>query len=399
MLLQETNQKFQALIRKYQLLVEQSVSTSSEEGEVFQQSPRWMRFNLGLMATAGVGITWLTLAQTEEIVVAQGKLEPVAGVREIQIPVNGVVKTLDVKEGERVEAGQVLLTLDTETTAQNLESTQRSLKYTRNKLRFKRDELTEYHKLNDTLQYRIKRNLDLNLEILSRYEFLVSEGAGANLQLLEQQNRVEDLRGQLEEAKVDRRRQTSVINQSIEQLRTEIARLESDLTKENVTLRYQKVTSPVSGVVFELEPGGPGYVNRDSKAVMKVVPFDKLLARVVIPSSDIGFVAVGQKADISIDSFPATDFGVLKGSIKSVGSDALPPDQMNRTFRYPADIKLVNQKLLLKSGQALPLQVGMSLTANIKLRKVSYLQLLLGNFRDKTDSLRQINQSPMPDRS
>ena len=80
-------------------------------------------------------------------------------------------------------------------------------------------------------------------------------------------------------------------------------------------------------VSSELEPGGPGYVNRDSKAVMKVVPFDKLLARVVIPSSDIGFVAVGQKADITIDSF-ATDFGVLKGSIKSVGSDALPPDQM-----------------------------------------------------------------------
>ena len=46
------------------------------------------------------------------------------------IPVNGVVKTLDVKEGERVEAGQVLLTLDTETTAQNLESTQDLLKYT-----------------------------------------------------------------------------------------------------------------------------------------------------------------------------------------------------------------------------------------------------------------------------
>ena len=32
----------------------------------------------------------------------------------------------------------------------------------------------------------------------------------------------------------------------------------------------------------------------------------------------------------------------------------------------------------------------MSLTANIKLRSVSYLQLLLNTFRSKTDSLRQI---------
>jgi HlyD family secretion protein len=32
----------------------------------------------------------------------------------------------------------------------------------------------------------------------------------------------------------------------------------------------------------------------------------------------------------------------------------------------------------------------MSLTANIKLRKVSYLQMLLGGFQDKADSLRRI---------
>jgi HlyD family secretion protein len=53
-------------------------------------------------------------------------------------------------------------------------------------------------------------------------------------------------------------------------------------------------------------------------------------------------------------------------------------------------VSLDSQKFLMKSGQVLPLQVGMSLTANIKLRKVTYLQLLLGGFKDKTDSLRQL---------
>ena len=38
----------------------------------------------------------------------------------------------------------------------------------------------------------------------------------------------------------------------------------------------------------------------------------------------------------------------------------------------------------------MPLQVGMSLTANIKLRKVSYLQLLLGEFQDKAESLQRL---------
>ena len=102
----------------------------------------------------------------------------------------------------------------------------------------------------------------------------MSEGAGATLQLLEQRNRVEGLRGELQEAKVDRRRQRVVIDQAIQRLRTEISKLEGQLTQENVKLRYQKVTSPVDGVVFDLEPSGPGYVNRDSKPVLKVVPRD-----------------------------------------------------------------------------------------------------------------------------
>ena len=64
-------------------------------------------YNLGIDGNHRYRGHLLAVAETEEIVVAQGKLEPVAGVREIQIPVNGVVQTLDVEEGDRVKAGQV----------------------------------------------------------------------------------------------------------------------------------------------------------------------------------------------------------------------------------------------------------------------------------------------------
>ena len=125
---------------------------------------------------------------------------------------------------------------------------------------------------------------------------------------------------------------------------------------------------------------------------MKIVPYDTLEAKVEIPSSQIGFVKVGMPADLSIDSFPASDFGSLEGEVKSIGSDALAPNQQfNRAeYRYPAVIKLDSQQLNIKGGNKLPLQVGMSLTSNIKLRKVSYLQLLLGTFQEKIDSIRQI---------
>ncbi|CAK6697480.1 HlyD family secretion protein [Synechococcus sp. CBW1107] len=379
------------LFRQAQHSLEQRVKAGAEEGEVLQQSPVWMRATTwGLMGTAAFGIGWLAIAQTEEIVVAPGKLEPLGGVREIQIPINGVVKTLDVKEGERVKKGQILLTLDPEASSQRQKSVSQSLQLTQDQLRLKQEELKQYLQLNTTEQAKLQRNLQLNEEILERYARLEAQGASAELQLLEQRNRVEEIRGQLEQTQVDRLRQVAVLDQATQQLRSQLAQLRGDLSEQNMNIRYQTVTSPVDGVVFELKPQGAGFVNRDSMPVLKVVPFDKLEARVEIQSSDIGFVHVGQAADLSIDSFPATDFGVLEGTVRRVGSDALPPDQQKQTYRYPADIRLSNQQLKLKDGNFLPLQVGMSLTANIKLRKVSYLQLLLGSFKDKADSLRRI---------
>lgn len=379
------------LLRKAQNALEQRVSSSSEGGEVLQQPKLWMRATTwALMGTAACGLGWLALAQTEEIVVAPGKLEPIGGVREIQIPLNGVLKTLDVKEGQPVKKGQLLLTLDPEASQQRQKSVSQSLKLTTQQLSLKQDELNRYLEVNDTEQAMLRRTLKLNEEIMDRYAKLEAQGASAELQLLEQRNRVEEIRGRLEQSQADRLRQVSILEQSTQQLRSQLAQLRGDLTEQNVNLRYQKVTSPVDGVVFELKPRGSGYVNRDSLPVLKVVPYNKLEAKVEVASSDIGFVRKGQGVDISIDSFPASDFGVLQGSVLRVGSDAIEPDQQKPNYRFPVAIQLSNQQLNLKSGKQLPLQVGMSLTANIKLRKVSYLQLLLGGFKDKADSLRQI---------
>ena len=78
---------------------------------------------------------------------------------------------------------------------------------------------------------------------------------------------------------------------------------------------------------------------------------------------------------------------VLDGKVGRIGNDALPPDQLKPTYRFPAVINLTSQSLKLRDGKMLPLQVGMSLTANIKLRQVTFLQLLLGSMLDKTKSL------------
>jgi HlyD family secretion protein len=306
------------------------------------------------------------------------------------MPVGGVVDAVLVKEGDRVKKGQLLLKLDTEATLDRKDSIEKTIDYKDQQLRLKEEELGRYLAVNDTEQQVLRESLALEREVLSRLEKLNREGATAELQYLQQRNKVQEVEGQLQQSKVERLRQQAILQQGVRELQSSMAELRSKLIELNVNIRYQAIRSPEAGLVFELKPKAKGFVAETSEPVMKIVPFDRLEARVEVPSTDIGFVQVGKPVDISIDSFPATDFGVLQGTVRRIGSDALPPDQMKQFYRFPVDIKLNSQQLKLKSGAKLPLQVGMSLTANVKLRKVTYLQLLLSDFKDKAKSLQRI---------
>jgi len=373
--------------------LEKAVKSSDHDESVLQQPKHWMRaITWGLIGTTAFGVAWLCLAKTEEIVVATGKLDPLGSVKEIQMPVGGIADEILVEDGDRVKAGQVVMRLDTESSSQQLKSHIQSISLKEEQLKLKLFELKRYLQLNDEEVIMLSGNLKLENEILSRYRDLAEQGASSELQYLQQRNKVQEVQGELAQAKVERLRQTAILQQGIQQMKSELSDLQAKRTEAEVTLKYQALRSPVNGVVFDLKPRSTGYAAQGTETVMKIVPFDKLQANVEVPSRDIGFVRVGMPADISIDSFPATDFGVLEGTVKSVGSDALPPDQQKQRdeYRYPTTITLSSQQLKIKSGKQLPLQVGMSLTANIKLRKVTYLQLLIGNFQDKADSLREI---------
>jgi len=378
------------LFRQAQNSLERSIHSDSDD-VVLQQSRFWARgISWALIGVTGFGLAWLTLAKTEEIVTAPGKLEPLGVVKDVQMPVGGVVDQVLVKEGDRVKKGQLLLKLDTEATHDRKASVEKTILFKEQQLSLKDEELTRYLAVNDTEQQVLGESLALEKEVLSRLDKLNREGATAELQFLQQRNKVQEVEGQLQQAKVERLRQQAILLQGARELESNLADLRSKLIELNVNIRYQAVRAPEAGLVFELKPKSKGFVAETSEPVMKIVPFDRLEARVEVPSKEIGFVQVGKAVDISIDSFPATDFGVLQGTVRKIGSDALPPDQLKQFYRFPVDIRLTSQQLKLKSGVTLPLQVGMSLTANVKLRKVTYLQLLLSDFKDKAKSLQRI---------
>lgn len=381
------------IFRKAQTAIEQRVKGNSHNDSVLVQSNYWVKMiTWSLVATSGFSVAWLALANTEEIVIATGTLVPIGSVQEIQMPTGGIVEEILVKDGEKVKTNQILIKLDSEASEQKLKSISDNLILAQRRLDLKSIELDRFKRLVKDSVSTLEEKVVFEKEILSTLRSLADEGASAELQYLQQRNTVQEVEGRLREKTLDGLRQQAIIEQDIQQLKSEISNLLSEKAETKVILRYQVLRSPVEGFVFDLQPKGRGYTGQTTETLLKVVPFNALEAKVEIPSSDIGFVREGMSADISIDSFPATDFGVLDGEVEQIGSDALPPDpskQLNE-YRYPTKISLKTQSIQLKNGQNLPLQPGMSLTANIKLRKVSYLQLLLGGFKDKTDSLKAL---------
>jgi HlyD family secretion protein len=88
-------------------------TASFDRPVLLKSSPLWSRVIIWSIALCSIGgVTWASLAQIEEAIPATGQLEPQGAVKDVQSPVTGVVKTLYVKEGQRVKKGDLLLKLD-----------------------------------------------------------------------------------------------------------------------------------------------------------------------------------------------------------------------------------------------------------------------------------------------
>ncbi len=178
----------------------------------------------------------------------------------------------------------------------------------------------------------------------------------------------------------------SQFNKVIVENEKRIAEIESQISQAELTVQYQDIKSPVDGTVFDLKVHTLGFVANSSEPVLKIVPDNTLTAKVFITNRDIGFVKPGMKVDVRIDSFPFSEFGDIKGDLVWVGSDALPPTQARPFYNFPAKIRLEHQSLLV-NGREIPLQSGMSISANIKIRKRTIMSIFTDLFAKKIQSL------------
>jgi multidrug efflux pump subunit AcrA (membrane-fusion protein) len=485
------------------------VKSSRENNEstpsvVLRQSPFWSRAILwGLIGMTTLVLIWANLAKIEEAIPAQGKLEPQDTVKELQTPVNGVVKAVYVKDGQKVRRGDLLLRLDPTAAKSQLLSLQKVRNTLRQEIQFYRTQLVAKNALSnpqlsisqtnlppglasltknrmalvaENRLYRAQlsgvqntqlapeeearlefskvelnsRLADVELEteklqrqlsqsqiqlssaqevksvsqtILNNIETLAKEGGISRMQYLKQKQEVSQQQAEVEQLVQEQERLKFAIAQSKEKIRNtmagakkeistkiadnekQIANLDSELNKAiiedekriaeidsqisqaQVTLQYQELRSPADGIVFDLQAKAPGFVANSSQPVVKIVPDEALTAKVFITNKDIGFVKKGMKVNVRIDSYPFTEFGELKGELVWIGSDALPPEQVRPYDSFPAKIRLERQSLVV-NNQELPVQSGMSVTVNIKVRDRTVMSIFSDLFTKQIDSLK-----------
>jgi|GEM_PF-919476 len=94
-----------------------------EQTVILRPSPKWSRLTMGcIMGVTAFALIWARFAKIEQVIPAQGMIQPISNTQDIQVPTNGVVEEVRVEEGDLVEKGDVLMLLDTTTSQAQVDS-------------------------------------------------------------------------------------------------------------------------------------------------------------------------------------------------------------------------------------------------------------------------------------
>jgi hemolysin D len=186
------------------------------------------------------------------------------------------------------------------------------------------------------------------------------------------------------------------------------AGLAQDVIKATERSTRQLLTAPVDGIVQQLAVHTVGGVVTPAQQLLEVVPReDHLEIEAMVSNRDIGFVHAGQDAQVKIDTFNFTRYGLLHGVVQSVSADAVSRDRSagkgkaaatsSDTASEPSDQELVyaarvaiDRTEMDVDGKTVNLSPGMAVTVEIKTgtrRVITYLLSPLLRF--KQESMRE----------
>lgn len=187
-----------------------------------------------------------------------------------------------------------------------------------------------------------------------------------------------------------------------------VAGLTQDVIKARERTRLQLLKAPVDGVVQQLAVHTVGGVVTPAQALAIVVPSDSHLEiEAMVPNRDIGFVSAGQEAEIKVDTFNFTRYGLLQGRVLSVSQDAIVREKRQdvsddqrgvevggsepkgQELAYAARVSLDRTQMQIED-KLVNLSPGMAVTVEIKTGSRKIISYLLSPLvRVKQEVLRE----------
>jgi hemolysin D len=107
--------------------------------------------------------------------------------------------------------------------------------------------------------------------------------------------------------------------------------LTQQLHKAEQAVADTTLRAPISGTVEASAVTTIGQVVKPGQQLMQIVPQNlPLQIQAYIPNTDIGFIKVGDKADIKVTTFPYATYGTIDGTVTTLANNALPTNGKNR---------------------------------------------------------------------
>ncbi|MGH8772904.1 MAG: HlyD family type I secretion periplasmic adaptor subunit, partial [Burkholderiales bacterium] len=344
------------------------------------------RFVLFLVLTLlAVLFAWAVYGQLDVIAVAEGKLVPKTYLKIVQPSDSGIVKEILVREGQKVEAGQVLMRMDATLSQADGKTLQSELKQRELQLRRVDAELAgkalkqtmgdsaelfapvfaqyqarvaAYHdtiqqeqavlaKARDDLdaasatQEKLAQTLPHFKEQEQAYLKLVKDGVVSRMMASEktrdrvekeqdltaQTHSVAGLKAAVSQSEKRLAQITSAYRKELQNERVEALgaqqKLQQEWQKQQHRHQLLELKAPQTGIIKDLATHTPGTVVSPGTVLMTLVPRDEALqAEVWISNQDVGFVHPGQEVKVKLSAFPFQKYGMVEGKVSQLSADS-----------------------------------------------------------------------------
>ncbi|NTU41926.1 MAG: HlyD family type I secretion periplasmic adaptor subunit, partial [Nitrospirales bacterium] len=129
-----------------------------------------------------------------------------------------------------------------------------------------------------------------------------------------------------------------------------ITALEGEMVKARKRFELEKLTAPVTGTVHGLQSYTIGGVVTPAQPIVTIVPEGtRLIIEADAENKDIGFIKVGQKVEIKLDTFPFQKYGTVKGTVTFVSPDAFETEK--KGLVYKIKVALEKETIVIQPAQ------------------------------------------------